>query len=346
MPLANPPPPAYVPHLTPLGNDVISHVLIGNMSFEGGRLKHAVESYQAAIQQNPSETIAHLYLAKCWFQLRDFDQAEVACLAALKLNPELVDALLLQGHLQAINGEWADAQNWYNQAIKADSQQPVAHAMLGFVHHRQNALEPAREAYLTAVRLDPAVSFWWLALADVSNQLGDPGTAQWAAQKALEINPLLAQAQYQLGVAYQKQGELEKARHMFDLASQGNSAHALGLMQQARLWARSEGSPRVLPIIEVLKAKYPRWVEVPLILGDAYLTDQNFKAALETFQEAGKLNPALAEPYYKMGLAYLGLGQRVEAREHFLAASERASAPSPAHVALEQLVQESPELAY
>jgi tetratricopeptide (TPR) repeat protein len=345
MPQDNPNPSAYVPHLVLLGKDVMGHISVGKACFESGLLGKAIQSYELALARDPAQPIAHLYLARCWFQLRDFEKAEASCIAALQLSPDLVDALLLRGHLLAIREEWSEAEAWYHRTIKADSSQAVAHALLGLSYRQQKALKPAHESYMTAVRLDKTVFFWWLALAELSNELEDHSTAQWAAQQALDLNPLLAQAQYQLGVAHQKQGELEKAEDMFAQASLGNAAYSPGLMQRARILAQTEGSVPTLPLIEILQTKYPRWVRIPLILGEAYLTDRNFESALEVFQQARKQNPGLAEPYYKIGLACLGLNRKADARENFLAACERESPPSPAHVALEQLLLEEPEFA-
>jgi tetratricopeptide (TPR) repeat protein len=55
---------------------------------------------------------------------------------------------------------------------------------------------------------------------------------------------------------------------------------------------------------------------------DLYLTDQDEKA-VEVFQEAVKLDPDLAEGYFRLGLAYVAIGKDQEAEDAYKKAVEK-----------------------
>lgn len=131
---------------------------------------------------------------------------------------------------------------------------------------------------------------------ELGNAYTDAGQweqAQAAYQKAIELDPNFQSAYANLGVVYYQLGQLDLSASQYQKAleldpTDGDVAYNLGALylQQALL----KGNP----------------------------PDPNLvKQAIDQLQQAIKLDPDLAEPYFSLGVAYKALDQKTEAIQAF-----------------------------
>ena len=174
-------------------------------------------------------------------------------------------------------------------------------------------------------------------------------------QAAVEANPTSPQAQFELGNALYRQGQLEAAieayKHALDLNPKYTAAYAnLGVtyyqMQQFELAARQYEKALELD---------PDDGDVAYNLGALYLQQalsqdnqpdpQLLNQAVSQLEQAQQISPDLAEPYFTLGVAYLALKQPPQAKEAFetfisLGAGQDARAKQEAERYLEMLQQQ------
>ena len=146
---------------------------------------------------------------------------------------------------------------------------------LGYVH--------ALEATKTDENFDPAVIY---------------------LQRALEIEPDLFWARFNLGGIYQQQGNNELALAEFEVCVRLN----------------------------------PNYYPVYYRIGEIYRKQQNYTEALNAFETARKLNRKWEYPQYGIGLVYFAQGETDRAREAFENITHQKKKFAPAYIKLGQIL--------
>jgi tetratricopeptide (TPR) repeat protein len=110
-----------------------------------------------------------------------------------------------------------------------------------------------------------------------------------ALEKALQLDPSLASVHYNLGAAYERKEDLDKARHHFQ---------------------------------EAIRIK-PDFGEAYLSIGNSYLSERKFDAAaIEALTKATELLPDNYNAFYNLGVCHANSGKYAEAEKSFRKAVE------------------------
>jgi tetratricopeptide (TPR) repeat protein len=104
-----------------------------------------------------------------------------------------------------------------------------AHGELAMVYHAQDLNTPARVAYMNAHRLDPHDKRWPYLLAHLCADEGKVPEAIKYFEIVRELDPTYVPAEIYLGQMYLSNGELDKARSMFEMAKGDKQAEAAAL---------------------------------------------------------------------------------------------------------------------
>ena len=129
-------------------------------------------------------------------------------------------------------------------------------------------------------------------------------TAVTHLQHALEIEPDLFWAHFNLGGIYQQKGESESALAKFEICVQLN----------------------------------PNYYPVYYRIGEIHLKQQNYTEALHAFETARKLNRKWEYPQYGIGLVYFAQGEIDRARETFENITHQKKKFAPAYIKLGQVL--------
>lgn len=145
--------------------------------------------------------------------------------AVATANPSSPEAMFQLGNSHYQAGEWDKAIAAYRQAIELNPNYDAAYANLGAVYYAQQKLDLAEETYLKAISLAPNDADVIYNLGAIYLQqavsTGIPDQAKLAQavakiNKAIELNPDLAEPYYGLGVANQLLGENDAAIEAFE----------------------------------------------------------------------------------------------------------------------------------
>jgi hypothetical protein len=139
-----------------------------------GRLDAAERSYRATIAANPRFAAAHHNLGTVLHLRGRYRQAIHAFETSAKLDPDLTAAARLGiGVILTRTGDFPRAEAELRAAIAAAPASPDPHRFLGDLMRTQGRMEDARQAYLDALRLDPAEPESRFGLASVRLALGE-----------------------------------------------------------------------------------------------------------------------------------------------------------------------------
>lgn len=196
-----------------------------------------------------------------------FDEALSEFETIIQNNPNAKLAHLGAGNMLFRQKRYDEALRHFQIATRLDPLMPQAQVGAGQAHLRRGDLEQALEKFQTALNVDPNYTEAYQGIGQVlaKQEKHEEAIEQW--RKAQRLNPQLVSVRLLMAQAYQKQGKLPEA--LSELKS-------------------------------ALNIEPTRW-RTHQNLGRIYLQQKEYVAAIEAFQTAHKLNPAIS-PVAKLGL--------------------------------------------
>jgi tetratricopeptide (TPR) repeat protein len=293
----------------------------GMAEFRAGNYSSAVTLLASAEATSPGATDALLYRAKSLVHLQDFTGAEQSLRTYLNSHGNSSDALYMLGFVlnrenrpsdsletytraaattpptsddlkivgldYVLLNDNADAIKWLEKAVAFDSKNKDAWYYLGRAYYTQSQLFKAREAFLTALQLDPRDAKAQSGLGLVFESDAQPAAALDAYQKAIawdESNPRKSEQ------PYVNLGSL--------LLEQGRSQDAIKPLETAVLLAPDNAYCR-------------------LRLGAAYFRTGKMDQAQQELEKSIQLDPENAAAHYQLGKVYKATHQVARATAEF-----------------------------
>lgn len=229
-------------------SDARARVLLARVHIRRGDLDAAYSELRRALRDDARNVDAHYYLGLVAARLaeRQFERlveiapdsarvhqlhaealeaqdrraaAEAAYEAALKANPELLDALLALAKLKRIRLACGDAIELYERAERLRQTFDGAYG-LGVCYGHVDRDEDALAQFERAIRRDATAAVAWAGLGSTLTRLGRPADAIEKLQRAIQLEPSMQEAYYALGFAYQAVGRKDDAQEAFAKARQ------------------------------------------------------------------------------------------------------------------------------
>ena len=263
-------------------------------------LAKAVEQFNAILKLDPKDTSSALWLARLYRFENQHADAEKILREVLRRDPDngpaleqlsqlLIDAgrsqdaidLLsraaggssspdvydLLGDAYSQNKEFAKAEDAYRKAIELDPDDPGHHHGLAQALLSQDKYAPALEEYKRLSELEPGTSENYLRMAQLYRHLGKYDESESSLLHAKQLSPGSLEVLYNEALLYEDQGRYDDAVKVLADAIAGMKNQSGG-----------EGNSSALAIL------YEQ-------LGRAYREQENYAAAVQTFEELGKLSP-------------------------------------------------------
>jgi tetratricopeptide (TPR) repeat protein len=126
-------------------------------------------------------------------------------------SPPTATSLVAQGLRAQLSGNVSTAENEYEQAIKLDRNNVIAHYDLGTVYDKQGSTARAVGEYRAALVIDPTFADALFNLA-VDTTSADPHEAAQLYLKVLSLQPTYAAAWLNVGFILRSEGKAGEAR--------------------------------------------------------------------------------------------------------------------------------------
>lgn len=286
----------------------------------------AIESFQKAIESDPSQIEAYVQLALAYQSqyLADSNRYPNRLSEAIRVlenaeqrqpeNPRVLNAkgviLFQMGSLQAAQGalEKAVSTAGQEQWQLGARERSVIHVNLGKTYRDLGRLEQALNSFRRAVVLDPVSSSAHNNLGNIHYRLGNCGEAEYELAQAASLDPQSLSAVSQLAIALFECGEVERSIPYFEQTMELN-----GVVFNPPLYT---------------------------YLARGYMSQGRFDEAVYRAQQGALLKPQTAEAFYYLGRAYEARGKSGDpqaARDAYQQALELDPEHQPSREALGQL---------
>lgn len=228
----------------------------------------AIAKMKAAIAGDPRNAELQDELGSVYAQLKDWEHARQAFLAAIQLQPEFAKAHLHLG-------------------IALESEQQP-----GFREELEKADHLAPDDPVIATQFGQALA-----------RSGRDEQAIPILQHALELNPNFAAASYQLGLALQRTNRIAEAIALLQKVAAADPKNAEVLTNLGMALCQAQQAKDAVPVLQRAIALSPNDETAHQNLAAAYIQLSQFDDAIEQLRAALKESPNASQLHYDLGLA-------------------------------------------
>ncbi len=230
--------------------------------------------------------------------------------------------------------------------------------LLAYLAQREGLLENAAQLYKDALLVDPKVAPAWMRLGEVELGRDDPGAAERAFRRSIQMNDVAAAGRAGLGKSLAAQGHFREAAKAFEvaltLAPEANRLYYT-LAQTYRELGESEKSEQAFslsgrigvrpddPLIDGL-SNLKTGERAFLLSGRMAFNAGDYPAAATAFERATQADPQSIRAKINLAAALEPLGETARAREILQETVELAPGNETAWFNLGQLLVKEGEL--
>jgi tetratricopeptide (TPR) repeat protein len=214
----------------------------GKKYFYYGRYQSAKDELEKALAANPNNIEAVYWLGETLLQMKDTMGAQAVIQKALQTNGNAPLLVAAMGHVELRLHKPADARQHFEAAIALSKGKDVAtYNAIGRAIADPKlkdgdyayAIEKLNLATQVKKFNDPET---YVLLGDIYRKEIDGGDAVTAYQKALEMDPKLAEAQFKIGIIYQTQNNKDYFLPAFEKATTIDPAYTPAYDQLYLYW--------------------------------------------------------------------------------------------------------------
>lgn len=190
--------------------------------------------------------------------------------------------------------------------------------LIGQYHLERGAYQKALAQFKKAIEIDPQMDIAYYNMGKAFMESGQTKSALESLNQALEINPYLYAAYNDRGMIHLSKNELDEAYAQFAKAVQLNPYYAqahsnLGLIFKHKgLWDSA-----IKKYNQALELDADLAAEIYNNIGLVYFAKGELDEAIAYFQKGIKLKPHLAYNYYNLGLVLVKKGMLAQAKKQW-----------------------------
>ncbi|HEY7098633.1 MAG TPA: FG-GAP-like repeat-containing protein [Terriglobales bacterium] len=229
----------------------------------------------------------------------------------------------------------------FELALSGDPTSAEATYGIGSVYLKQNRLAEARESFERATKLvagyPDTLPNSWNNLGLLQANAGNIDDAIANFEEALKLNPEHPIALLNLGNAYRRKQQWDKARQILERAVAAHPQDAEANYSLAMVFAQSDDSEHAYEYLQKALKYRPDYPEALNNLGVLYLRTRRRDEAVHTFEECIRVAPDFDQAYLNLAQVYAIEGATEKARAILLDLLKHRPGNAAAERALTQL---------
>jgi protein O-GlcNAc transferase len=200
-------------------------------------------------------------------------------------------------------GDLQQAENIYKEILIAEPNNFYALHYLGILNYQLKNYEFAIDYIKKALQINPTVADAYYNLGNIYKDCGQLDEAIINFQKSLELNPNNSDAYNNEGIIYKYDKKLDEAMSCFQKAIQLNPNNAIAHYNLGVIFQERKQFDNAVSCFQKVLLINPNIFAVYYNLGNIFQEQKQFDDAILNYQKAIELNPDLADLYYNFGTA-------------------------------------------
>jgi tetratricopeptide (TPR) repeat protein len=277
----------------------------GSTAFRSGKVYYeknkdyvkAEEMFRLAIEEEPDNWEAHLYLALSLAQQEKYSEAEKSFTYAHDIAPEDKKEMVYGNQHSFFVAN-------YNKGITANSTKNYTEAV---------------EYFKKAVAVEPTYARGHVNLGVAYSQLGEDDKALAAFEEAVRVDPTSLEAWENLGITYQSMKEYSKAREAFAKVVELDPEYVNGKFALADMYFNEGDYQKALEFYVQAAEEITDDAALQYQIGASHFSLDQFSEASMAFQKAAAMSKdtdigLYRDAMYNLAIAYLKLEEYEAAR--------------------------------
>ena len=313
--------------------DIEATDLLGRSHEALGDTENAQRLYARTLELDPNHTDVLMRSAKIYMGKNDLQSALTMLTRLIEIEPTSVEAYYLSGILYLELGRSEEALEAFLATIGLDVNRLDAHYQIAALYEEQGDIDNIIKRYEIIIKLDSSQADPFFRLGALYLRRGDKDNVIRVYEPGLEIEPDHPHAQYNLGIIFEERNEIQKAVKHFELANRYDDGNFDWHFRYARLLDRyAETLEDYHTYAAMAVEEYNKTVDLKDDYAPAYLyrglitrrykqigeTLYRYGQIVEDFKRAIALEPNNPDAHYYLGMTYVDLDQRKEAKEMLL----------------------------
>ncbi len=199
---------------------------LANMLKEEFRLKEAAFAYEQLVEQSPKYKKAMMGLADTYQKLGLFDKSVKVYFKSAVLDPTDAEPLFKAGILYFETGQYQEAIKQFTRVLKVNPFFPRVNYYIGKSLFQLKDYEQALRSALEERRLNPNIADSYLLAAEIYDVKGSLDKCATEYQKASKLRPQGTEIYIKMASCYRRNGELDIAEGMLNVAASKESGFA------------------------------------------------------------------------------------------------------------------------
>jgi tetratricopeptide (TPR) repeat protein len=321
-------------------HDVDALVYKAQVQLRQNNAAGAIGSLQNALHNDPDNAAAHYQLGRAFAQQNNENQAESEWREAVRIRPDLTDALnslaamelrrgdvdallrtaqqiiaarpyvadgyIFRGVAERARLRYADAEQDLQKAATLAPQSPFPYVQLGYVRRSQRQYPEAIKFFQQALDRDAASSDALQGMMDTYLEEKEPDLAIAAAKTQIAKSPNTSGFYDLLGTALdQNKRDLQGAEAAFVKAVEVDKNNGDAILKLGQVEVALGSMDKALAMYQEHLKQNPRDVAVYILAGEMYASKGNWDQAKAMYQQALTVEPD--QPLASNNLAYVML---------------------------------------
>lgn len=313
--------------------DLEATYLLGRSHEALGDVENALRLYARTLELDANHTDALTHSAQIYHTQNDPQNTLTIVTKLIAIEPHNIEAHYLSGlsHIELEHSQ--QALDAFLATTHLDPNHLDSHLQIASLYEQQGDTDNAIARYEKIIELDPSKAEPFLRLGRLYLQRGDKDNVIRVYEPGLEIEPNYPYVQYDLATLFEGRGENEKAIKHFGLANRYDDGHFDWHFRYARLLDRyAAGLEDYDTYAAMAVEEYNQTIELKNDYVPAYLhrglitrrykqigdTLYRYGQIAEDFKRVIALEPNNSDAHYYLGMTYIDLDQRHDAKEIFL----------------------------
>lgn len=166
-----------------------NHMEKGKKLFMKGKMKSALEEFNAVVRKDPDSPEIHYNLGLTYYELGGYSKAINEYKRSIQLKPDLAEAHFNLGVAYNQSGQEKNALQSYNSAMKYGIDDAAIHFNMGLSYLKLSRFREAKKELYRALELEPNLAEAYNNLGYIDEAAGDLELAVTEYKKALAIKP-------------------------------------------------------------------------------------------------------------------------------------------------------------
>jgi len=307
--------------------DVRNRIQNGKRNIQQGLYEEALKDYNAILIKYPYYSGAAYSMGVTKFRQKDIESAASYFKQALDIYPDhqkarkglenVTKQVYNNGNTAYKRGNLDKATALFKKALKFDSEFFLAYFQLGVLQRKLGNSDMAISYLSKVLEIKPDHDKSWFTLGSVYEADNKLDSAIVKYQKTIDLNPGYTKAYGRLGNIYINKKDYASAEYLLKTATQIDPTYANGYLflglayEEQELY--TEASEQFQQATVYDENNFDAWFRFATVLNQQGEWEQAVSAA----QKCVDLKQKFGGGWYELGLAEMGLGNKIRAKKHF-----------------------------